>query len=88
MNHYSSNFTYSRHSLEKQVKKKENGFSPTVQKNQISNQILGFWIYTNQIPNQIVGLKYQSNQTWIKLLSFKGLTGPTAPFPKQAIIAV
>ena len=30
--------------------------------NQMSNQILGFWIYKNQIPNQLVCLKYQSNQ--------------------------
>ena len=58
---------FSRHSLVKPVKKKLNGFSPNVQRqmlktNQMSNQILGFWIFRNQIPNQLVSLKFQSNQ--------------------------
>ena len=43
--------------------KKVNLFSPTVQwqickTNQMSRQILGFWIYSNQL----VGVQLQSNQ--------------------------
>ena len=57
----------------KEGTKQVNCFFPTVQRqilkmNQISNQILGVWIYTNQIPNQLVGIKFQSNQISNQLL--------------------